>query len=378
MMRVESVDAGKFETEYKDLREQTHTDWAAVKYSIDFKDRRLSLTEGPLFLSRIVQTGDDEYYISLKLHHVIADTWSHEVLFSDLLVAYKNLRNGNGPGLAPLQYQYKDWLALLNAYNERNYSAHKAFWRSRYPQVPEELIMPAAKKQRAGKMEERILQRIIITYPGPLLDQLVQLTKKFGTTLFVLLQTTLKTFLYYKTGQPDILFGTYVSGRDYPGSQYLLGCLAGTALIRTIFSEEDSFAAAVEKVKQTNYEMANYKAVTLIDTLLELLAPSRNFDAFWKINMLYSDTNGFSANGSEFRELIEAAELDFSPVTDSGNALMPIHWIWEFQYAKDKLVLDFQYDSSLYEAPAVQQLLDEYFLYVQEGMTDINKPLKKA
>jgi hypothetical protein len=149
-------------------------------------------------------------------------------------------------------------------------------------------------------------------------------------------------------------------------------------LIRTIFSEEDSFAAAVEKVKQTNYEMANYKAVTLIDTLLELLAPSRNFDAFWKINMLYSDTNGFSANGSEFRELIEAAELDFSPVTDSGNALMPIHWIWEFQYAKDKLVLDFQYDSSLYEAPAVQQLLDEYFLYVQEVMTDVNKPLKKA
>lgn len=377
MMKVEPAGSGKFETEYKDLRAAVLTDWAAVKYIIDFKDHKFSLTEGPLFLTRVVQTGDEEYYISLKLHHVISDTWSHEVLVSDLLVAYKNLSKDDRPGLTPLQYQYKEWLAFLNAYNDSNYYAHKAFWNSQCPQLPGELIIPGAKKQYAGKMEERILQRMIITYADDILGQLVQLTKKFGTTLFVVLQTTVKTFLYSKTGQPDISFGTYVSGRDYPGSQYLLGCLAATALIRTVFSEEDSFAAAVEKVKQANYEMANYKAYTLLDAILELTAPSRDFDAFWKINMLYSDTNGFSANGAEFRHLIEEAGIDFTPVIDNTTALIPIHWILDFVYSKDKLVIDFQYDSSLYEAAVVQQIMDEYFLYVKEVMADVNLPLKR-
>lgn len=376
MMRVEPENSPAYEMDYQDLRTYTQNNIPIPENIIKISDRKLALDKGPLFLSRIIQTGDEEFIVTIKLHHVISDTWSNEILLRDLLLSYKNLHAGKPPLLPPLRLQFRDILSSFNTYRQQHLATQQFYWHNLYKQLPPTLIMPGAKLLDNQPLATRIRKRFPIEFPEACRRNLHLLSKTNNTTLFVILQATFKTFLYCKTGIPDLLIGTIVSGRDTPESYHQIGSYARTELIRTVFHKDTSFSEAIHCVKKANDELANFKAYTLTNAIESLMQNGQPFEDFWKINMLYSDTSIFHTTHGGYGQLMEGLDMHITPLMDPSNALMPLHMILDFFNMENKLILDVQYDSSLYNEDVIQNLFAEYLLHTNLIAENINAPLK--
>lgn len=376
MMRVEPENDPAYEMDYQDLRTYAQQNIAIPENIIKISDKRPALDKGPLFHSRVIQTGNEEFIVTIKLHHVISDTWSNENLLRDLLLSYKNILTGKTPLLPPLKYQFRDILSSYHTYQRKNFDAHQAYWHNLYKQLPPTLIMPGAKQLADQPLAIRIRRRIPVAFPEACRRNLQMLSKTYNTTLFVLLQATFKTFIYCKTGISDLLIGTIVSGRDTPESYQQIGSYARTELIRSVFHQDTSFSEAILCVKKANEDLAHFKAYTLTNVIESLMQNGQPFEDFWKINMLFSDTSIFHTTHGGYNELMDGLDMRITPMMDPSNALMPLHMILDFVNMESKLILDVQYDSSLYEEDVIQNLFADYLIHTKFITENINAPLK--
>jgi hypothetical protein len=275
-----------------------------------------------------------------------------------------------------LKLQFKELMSDFNIYKTNNYHKQQLYWTDLYPQLPPALTIPGAKVLEDQQLKDRIRQRAPVVFQDELRRRLYALAKTHNTTLFVILQATFKTFLYCKTGTPDLLIGTIVSGRDTPDSYHQIGSYARTELIRTVFREGASFSDAICSVKRANDELATYRAYTLTNAIEALMLPGQPYEDFWKVNMLYSDTSIFHTSHGGYDQLMEGLDMKVSPVMDPGNALMPLHLILDCLNMENRLIMDVQYDSSLYDEDTVKTLFDEYIHHTNAVTDNITAPLK--
>jgi hypothetical protein len=367
-MRIEDDLPDGYETEIRDAGDPDIKEGGEMEHMLRLGDRRLSLSEGPLFMSRIMVISNTEHILSLKLHHVVSDTWSNGILLQDLLLAYRNLIREGAPLLQDLKYQFKDFLAYFNAYKKEHCQSHRAYWENLFTGLPPAIVMPRAKDRGKRPLKERIPKRFYVKFPDIVRQRLETLAKEHGTTLFVVLQASYKSFLFRKTGISDILIATYVAGRDHPDTYWQIGCYSTTNFIRTIFKEEGSFRDAIGAVKKANHDMGYYRAFTLIDAVDEMRrsregVPGAGYDLFWKVTLLYLDASLFHAN--EANEMI-ATELniELAPIMPRPDPLMNIDMYLEFMNLTESLSINVRYDSTLYDEQALAELLDEYLDYV--------------
>jgi hypothetical protein len=379
MMRVEE-DMEQYRMEFMDVRErlsQGLLTMEEVSGMADMRGRHFSFERGPLFMTCVIQTADMDYIVSIKLHHVISDTWSNEVLVQHLLDAYKNISREIKPYISPLKYQFGDFLGFFNTYREKYYNEHKCYWNSLYKTLPGELIIPEAALRIDRPQEKRVRRGFLVTFPEALSAALNVLTEKHNTTLFVVLQATVKAFLFHRTGQHDLLIGTNVSGRESPDSYDQIGSYARTDIIRTVLSGEDTFSMLIMKVKQSNADLVEKRAFSLMNAVEDMMGNDGRFEAFWKINVLYSDDSLIHAsNSTAFRDLLNDLGLKISRLQDLSYTLIPIDMILDFINTKEELLIDVQYDSSLYEEAKLKSFFHDYLAYITEAVNHLYKPLK--
>lgn len=371
MMKVEDAQANKCHVDFRDLR-TSHPDNNVIAVMKYFSDYTFSLKDGPLFMLRVFQTTHHEYVVAFKVHHVIFDSWSTEILLRDLLMAYKIISVGNEPYFNDLTHQFRYFLALTNTYLTQNYQRDKMYWSSLYSRLPANLHMPAAKKKDAHKMTDRICFNKEIIIPNVHVQQLLSLANELSTGLFIVLQASFKAYLFRITGQNDLLIGTYVSGRDFPGTEDQIGSYARTVLLRTVFNEKDSFYNAIQKVKQSNADMATYRAYTLTDLIDDMLEPGQNYDAFWKINIQFADGNGFAADKSDVADLLQGFDIEFTLLPAPSNTLIPIDMQIYFYNFRDRLLMEVQYDSSLYDKESIDYLVDGYISFLGSMISNVH------
>ncbi|MHA4812503.1 condensation domain-containing protein [Flavitalea flava] len=376
MMRVESGLSDKFNMEFIDLTKDKEGETDIEKLT-RFSGQDFSLNEGPLFRARIIRTGKDEFIIALKLHHIISDSWSNEILLRDLLSVYRDLCRNSPPQLGKLRFQFKEFLAFFNNYHRKNWESQKAYWSRLYNTAPGELIIPGAGIRSGQGVKERIRARIQVLFLSELKALLLLRAKEFNTTLFIVLQAAFKAFLYNKTGQHDLLIGTIISGRASPETYPQIGSYARTDMIRTVFSKDDLFLEAVQKVMRSNEELFTNRAYTLTSAIDALLAPGQDYYSFWKISMLFTDKSLFHMQDGNRRILQEDLGIRVSPVSNDDNPLMPIDMILNFSYTPEQLSVNVHYDSSLYDVKTIQDFFDEYLLYTELVANNPNLTIKR-
>jgi hypothetical protein len=364
--------------EMVDIREQPCVDPTLLASMTKQEDRKISLGAGPLFLFRLIRTGEQNYILSIKLHHIISDTWSVGVLLKNLLEVYRDLYKQRIPRLPALPIQCKEFMAFANNYRDTYAADHKAYWQRLYPGIPGELHLPGTLRSGNGVLQEKIGKTYPILFPREVRLALNALSRDYETTLFIVLQATFKSFLFYKTGQPDLLVGTAVSGRDYPATYEQIGCYARTDLIRTILDKDDTFKDALLKVRRSNKDLATYRAFTLTGLIDELLPPGGGYTAFWKVNMLFYDMMMEHSFKENMRILDEELPFQISHVLETTVSVMPIDIILDFSSARDELILKVHYDSTLYDEEAIGEIFREYLQYTQVMTGDTSRPVIPA
>ncbi|MGW5493961.1 amino acid adenylation domain-containing protein [Streptomyces olivaceoviridis] len=245
--------------------------------------------------SRLFALGDDTHVLALTLHHIAADGWSFGPLARDLTTAYAARRAGRAPNWPPLPVRYADharWQrALLGAKDDPDslLSAELAHWTKALAGMPQELELPAdfprpARSSQRGAAVTR-------TLPADAHARLAELARDAGASLFMAVQAGLAAVLTRLGAGTDIPLGSPVAGRTDEAVRDLVGCFVNTLVLRTDTSGDPSFAALLERVRET--DLTAYAHAELpFEHLVDELKPQRSLARHPLVQVVLSVTPG--------------------------------------------------------------------------------------
>lgn len=243
----------QFEIRYEDATAEMSWDAYAQREHDTFFD----LTEGLLIKACTVSFLDDYHLFILTLHHLNADGWSHGVLLRDFITIYKAYSVGTEPDLAPLKFQYKDYVAWLQNLLTAQEAEDSAYWNEKlYGEWPM-LEVPEVMDEEVGKWGAGTLK---ITIPLEETLGLKAFSKQQDVTLFMLLVAMSKVLLYQLFGWNDVVIGTVTSGRIHPDLENQIGNYLNTLALRDAVHTDLSFNELLAGVRQTVLEAFKHQS----------------------------------------------------------------------------------------------------------------------
>ena len=79
------------------------------------KHRPFEWTAHPLLRVYVHLLADKQWQITFSFHHAIVDGWSESTFFTNFLICYQGLLEGNAPEEERLPVRYRDFIALEQA-----------------------------------------------------------------------------------------------------------------------------------------------------------------------------------------------------------------------------------------------------------------------
>ncbi|WGH85644.1 non-ribosomal peptide synthetase [Auritidibacter ignavus] len=178
------------------------------------------LEQGPLIRAGLFSLpSGDQHVLSLVIHHIVIDGWSIPILLRDLFSAYAHGPESFTTPSVPLRNFY-EWYSCLD----------KDVARERWIQALEDVEQPCLVAPDAGADKSSLHQLTTAELPEELTASIRGTAQKLGVTTNIILETTWAMVLSHITGEPTVVFGEPVSGRegDFEGVHDLVGMLLNT------------------------------------------------------------------------------------------------------------------------------------------------------
>ncbi|HEU5227014.1 MAG TPA: amino acid adenylation domain-containing protein, partial [Ktedonobacteraceae bacterium] len=252
---------------------RTEREYLAQQLLQEEWQRPFNLEEGPLMRALLVRLDEQEYLLSLTLHHMISDAWSNNVLIKEVARLYTALVGETEVNLPALPIQYadyafwqQDWLQSPELQKQLDY------WTSQLSgvmplELPTDRPRPAIQSDRGARYRRPL--------PAELVGQLRQLSQREGVTLFMLLAAAFQVLLARYSGQDDITVGTLVANRTQVEVENLIGFFVNTLVLRTDLSGRPSFRQVLERVREAALGAYAHQDLPF-EKLVEALQPERD------------------------------------------------------------------------------------------------------
>ncbi len=238
--------------------------------------RPFDLRRGPLLRATLVALAGSEHALLTTLHHIISDGWSVGVLLSELTALYGALKSGrpspSAPRVPELPVQYADYAVWQRRWLSGEVLEREiAYWRQALAGVPV-LELPTDRPRhwvRSGAADSRSL-----VLPPALAAELVQLGRRQGVTLFMVLLAGFEMLLNRYTGQEDLAVGTPIANRSHREIEGLVGFFVNTLVLRTAFRGNARARDVLKRVRETALGAYAHQDVPF-EKLVEELRPER-------------------------------------------------------------------------------------------------------
>jgi amino acid adenylation domain-containing protein len=207
------------------------------------------LGEPPLLRIRLLKLMPQQHVLLLNLHHIIGDSWSMGVLFSEISTLYDAFSAGNSSPLPDLAIQYADYALWERRWLKAEVLERQlSYWREQLAGAPPTLELPLdrPRPERESFRGARLEQSL----PQELSNRLRQLCKREGVTLYMTLLTAFQVLLSKYSLQEDILVGSPIANRNQPHTEGLIGCFLNTLVMRTDLSGNPPFRELLRTVRE--------------------------------------------------------------------------------------------------------------------------------
>ncbi len=212
--------------------------------------RPFDLTRGPLLRAMLLRLREDDHILVLTIHHIVSDAWSLGVLVRELSALYEAFAENTTPALPDLPVQYADFARWQREWLQGDLLAEQlSYWKEQLAGQLPVLELPADRPRPIVPSFHGA--RETFTLSPELSEQLNQLCRREGVTLFMLLLATFQTLLYRYSGQTDILVGTPIAGRNRSEIQNLIGFFVNTLVMRGRPSGALSFKELLAATRET-------------------------------------------------------------------------------------------------------------------------------
>lgn len=233
------------------------------------------LANGPLFAFALLRAGAQDHVLIAVMHHIATDGWSMGVFARELSALYAAFSAGLPSPLPPLPMQYRDFARRQQAWFEREGGRALDYWLQRLADAPALLTLPTDFPRPAVQSFQGSMCRFRI--PRRLSENLRQLARSAGTTLFVLTQTAFAVLLARYSGMDDILVGTPVANRDRLETEGLIGFFVNMLAMRTRMAGDPDFMSLLADAHGHAMDAYEHQSMPF-EQLVERLHPARSLN----------------------------------------------------------------------------------------------------
>ncbi|MDF7662501.1 amino acid adenylation domain-containing protein [Erwiniaceae bacterium L1_54_6] len=230
--------------------------------------------KGPLCHFTLFKLTPQDHCLSVAIHHAVFDGWSTQVMCQELCTLYTAFTQGQPSPLTPLTLQFADY-----AHWQREWLDAKRlqdlvdWWRAQLFDAPRTLDLPTDRPRPAMATYRGARVPFSLTVDTSL--ALRNLARSAGATLFMVLLAAFNVVLSRWSGQHDIVVGTPGAGRHHPETETMIGFFANTLALRTDLTDDPSFLALLQRVRQTALGVYAHQELPF-DKLVETLQPERD------------------------------------------------------------------------------------------------------
>ncbi len=328
--------------QYLDLTAESEGARAARIEQVSAAERAAvgDLAGQPPFRAALIRTAPDEHRFVLTNHHIVLDGWSKPILLQEIFAGYFGERLP-----APTPYRrFVTWLA------EQDNDAARAAWGGVFEgfETPTLVGPPGLALGRRGVESFQVSAETT--------RKLGELARSCDTTVSTVLQGAWAQLLMWLTGQPDVAFGTAVSGRpvDLAGAESMVGLLINTVPVRATITPETTIASLLNQLQNGYTETLEHQHLALHE-IHRVAGHDQLFDTMF----VYENYPIDAAALMGVRELT---------ITDFTNREFNHYPLSVQAVPGHELGLRVEYDTSVLNSARIQKLVKR-FRRVLENMT---------
>ncbi|OAI57219.1 hypothetical protein AYO50_00285 [Acidobacteria bacterium SCGC AG-212-P17] len=319
---------------------------------------------GPLLRANLLRFDSQDHVLVFNMHHSISDGWSVGVLVREVSAIYNNFSIGQPSPLPELEIQYADFSAwqreLLSGSALEN---QLEYWKRKLAGI-EPLMLPIDKPRPAMQRQDGATQRV--TMPIGLTESLMNLGRKQGATLYMVLLAAFQTLLCRYTRQYDIAVGSPIAGRSRSEFEPLIGNFINTLVMRSDLSSDPDVAGLLQQVKETTLE-ADANQDVPFEKLVEVLLPQRDLSRsplfqvlFGLLNMPWTGLQLGAAKMLPFNLHTGAAQFELSLVLVEGGSGIEGY---------------VEYNTDLFEAVTIERMIGHYSFLLRSMISAPHAPV---
>ncbi|HTO94345.1 MAG TPA: amino acid adenylation domain-containing protein [Bacteroidota bacterium] len=312
--------------------------------------RPFDLAAGPLLRVLQLRLGEDDHYLLIVLHHIVADGWSMGVFVRELGELYEAFSTGRESPLAELPLQYAEFAAWQRGRLQGEFLAEQLrYWRSELGGALPVLDLPTDHLRPGARRSLGATYRFVIR--GDVIEALKALSRREGCTLFMTLLAAYGTLLHRYTDQEEVIVGSPIAGRTRVDAEPLIGLFVNTLTIRIDCSGSPAFRELLRRVRARALAAYEHQEVPF-EKIVEELQPERSLSRTPLFQTLFVLQNtpapvlripGARATKEEIDTATAKFDLTFS-VTETGDQ-------------SEGLV---EYDTDLFERATIVRLAQHF------------------
>jgi thioesterase domain-containing protein/acyl carrier protein len=325
----------------------------ALRLAVADANRPFDLTQGPLLRAKLWCLGPEDHLLLLTTHHIVSDNWSMAILLRELSLVYGAFSAGQPSPLAEVSCQYGDFVRRQQKRFEHKASEYIAFWKEQlagadgFHYVPLDharLENVRPKSQTYHGAHERL------TLDQSLTNSLKTISPKQQVSPFMVLLAAFQCLLCRYSGQHDIGVASCVANRQSSQVERMVGHFSNHVIFRTTLADNSTLRDLLRQVRQTALTAYSYQDLpfgSVVEQLETDSDASRN--NLFQVLLVLTETP---------KEKWDFPELDVKPLPlDVGTTAFDlIVWL----KLEETLEIDLQYNSDLFEADTIRQILADY------------------
>lgn len=320
-----------------------------------FRNTPFDLANGPLARACLVRDGDS-YLCAVVIHHIVADGWSLQIAYNELLGLYHGAVSGQPHSLQPLPLHYKDYSVWQHEFWANDgFAPCEAYWLKQLGgELPVCEISGDRPRPPVFTFEGA---RYPFRIPPALAASLKEMAKSRNATLYMTLLSSVYSLLYKYTGQQDLIIGSPISGRADYDLRDVVGFFVNTLAMRVALDPDQPYLALLESVKRCAleaYEHQQYPFDLLVDKLDMARDTSRS--PLFNVNVVLQ--NAVFQTESQTQTLPQLMNEIVNEVEHVSTK-----WDLEFDFTEEQdggLLCLLEYYSGIYSKDMIALLVSNY------------------
>ncbi|MBF0101142.1 MAG: amino acid adenylation domain-containing protein [Desulfobacterales bacterium] len=308
----------------------------------------------------LLQTKNQEHYIILTIHHIIADGWSIGILIREVGLLYRAYVKKTSALLPPLPIHYADYASWERSrLQTQRMERQKAYWLEQLKGTPTLLELPTdfprpRIRRNYGRSEHFILEPDIAM-------QLQEFSKKTAMTPYMVLLASYAALLCRYTSQEEMVIGSPISVRPHSQTEPLIGLFLNTLALRIDLSANPSFFELAQRIRKLTIEAFENSEFPFEVLLQELnLERSLNFTPLFQV--LFAFQNAPISP-------IELEGLTITPMPPGEELISPFDLVLSIDDIEHTAIghdtnaglsAKFRYNTDLFEAPSIIRMIGHY------------------